>query len=504
MTGWLRTDDGYCFVVPLVSPDLAPIMPHRKGALALKRSRARSQPETIIRLDTSIGDAARKFGFAVAGTVREWQDRVAHPLEGCSNVALAVSVAFAAPLLRFADEQTGGFHDFGPSTIGKSAADAAGESVYGRPSTAQGAGEPFGAGWAAASDVSIVALAQKRTDMPLFLDELGKAKSIKDKVVETIYTLTGGTPKLRADSQGNYRAQQGFLTLAFSTGEISLTTFLKNEGDTEGRKKRFVDVPALVGSKTALETVPHDMLGEVCGRIYTNTARLHGAVGQAWLHHLVDLDEAGIKAKLDQHRKAWLALPEIADLIHRDPKDDFVIRRFALLAAALRMAIEAELMPWSIESSDRAIVACCLRWAANKNSSITTLEEKAAEQKLREALLTERASNRLIELNKQAGKGNGIFVPAPEHAVMFEGLDVFKQAGTLSGFIKNDPTMGSRILLYPDAFRRLIAGCGLDYDALVGHLERTRLLLRVGTEKVQGKSERFYVIDGAITASPRH
>ena len=89
--------------------------------------------------------------------------------------------------------------------------------------------------------------------------------------METIYVLTGGTPKLRADSQGKIREQQGFRTMVFSTGEIPLRKFLDKMDDTEGRKKRLVDVPALVGSETALETVPHEKLGEVCGLIYTAT-----------------------------------------------------------------------------------------------------------------------------------------------------------------------------------------------------------------------------------------
>jgi hypothetical protein len=500
-TGWFKIDIGYCFVQAHVPPQLVTIMPKVGRALVRKTSAAKPQPEIIVRLDKPIKDVGRKYGLSVSGTVDEWRSQVAAPLEGCSNVALAVGVAFAGPLLLFAREQTGGFNIYGPSTIGKSAADAGGESVYGIPSTStalSGDVERFDARWATASDVGIVALAQKRTDTALFLDELGSAKSLREKVIDLIYILTGGTAKLRADSQGNLREQQGFRSLVFSTGEIPLRILVEKLDDTEGRKKRLVDVPALVGEKTALETVPHDKLGEICSGIYANTARLHGAVGQAWLRYLVDLGEAEIRAKLDEHRKAWLALPKIVELIRRDPKDDSVIHRFALLAAALRMSIDAELWPWSVESTDRAIVACCLRWAADKDSSVTTLEQKAAEQKLREGILVARAAHQLIVLNKQPGKGGGLFVPAPEHATMFEDLDEFKKAGTLSGFIKVDNT-GTRILLYPDAFRKVSAGCGLEHDALVDYLTRSELL-KIENEKVKGQTERFYVLADRIIA----
>ena len=135
---------------------------------------------------------------------------------------------------------------------------------------------------------------------------------------------------------------------------------------------------------------------------------------------MAELGEIGIRAGLDQHRKAWLALPEIVELIHRNPSDDSVIHRFGTIAAALRMATEAGLWPWSIESSDRAIVACCLRWAADKDPSVTTMEQKAAVQKLREAILAACDANQLIVLNLESGgRGGPRFKPVPEHATLY-------------------------------------------------------------------------------------
>jgi hypothetical protein len=492
-TGWVKTDSGYCFVQPLAPPDLEPLMPKASTALVPKNFRL-TVPRILVRLDTSIGAAGQSYGFHVAGTVREWQNEVASPLQGCSNVTLAVGVALAAPMLPFAGEQTGGFHIYSNSTLGKTAAGAVGESFYGRPSTTRTRdGEAFGSKWATASDVGIVALAQRRTCLPLFLDEIGSAMSVTEKLVETIYVLTGGTAKLRADSQGNVRPQVGFSTLVFSTGEPPLRTFLDKMDDTLGRMKRLADLPAMVGVDTALETVPHYKLGDVCGRIYAATDRLHGAIGQAWLRHLVNLGETQIKAKFEQHRATWLALPDIAELLHRDPRDDSVIRRFALVAASLRMAVEAELWPWSIEESDRGIVACTLRWAADKGLPVVTLEGKAAEQKLRAAIEAERA--KFVILEKHPGRGGGLFIPIPEHAVVYENPAAFRDAGSLYGFIKIDGE-NTRILIDRDAFHRLSAGC--DLGALVAHLQRNGLL-EIKNEKIHGRTAQYYVLtDGFL------
>jgi hypothetical protein len=168
-----------------------------------------------------------------------------------------------------------------------------------------------------------------------------------------------------------------------------------------------------------------------------------------------------------------------------------VLRRFALLAAALRMAVEAGLWPWSVESSDRAILACALRWAKDKDASVATLEEKAAEQKLRAVILAKRDANQLIVLNKLPGKGGGLLVPAPEHAAMYADLETFKRSGF--GFIKNDGDNTRILLFHPDALPRLAAGCDIEHDAFVDYLQRARLL-EIKREKVNGKADLYYVL----------
>jgi hypothetical protein len=217
--------DGYHFVLPLVPPDLAPISPKSKGALATRRSAAKSQPEIIVRLNRPIGGVSRNYGFHVSGTVEAWQHEIIKTLEGCSNVALACGTNLAAPLVAFADEQTGGFHIWDPeSSIGKTAAQTTGESIYGIPSAITAiadTNERFGAKWATASDVGILGMAQMRTDVGLNLDELGAAKISREKLIEFIYTFTGGTTKLRGDSRGDLRPQLGFRTLLSSNGEFT-------------------------------------------------------------------------------------------------------------------------------------------------------------------------------------------------------------------------------------------------------------------------------------------
>jgi hypothetical protein len=116
-------------------------------------------------------------------------------------------------------------------------------------------------------------------------------------------------------------------------------------------------------------------------------------------------------------------------------------------------------------------------------------------QKLREAILAARDANQLIVLNLESGgRGGPTFKPAPEHAALYESIDL-KNPGTISGFIKNDGA-NIRILLFGSAFRRLSSECG-DHDVLVNYLKRKNLL-EIKNEKVKRSTDQYYVLVGFL------
>jgi hypothetical protein len=145
-----------------------------------------------------------------------------------------------------------------------------------------------------------------------------------------------------------------------STGEKSLVQFIP--GLQEGARKRLVDVPAEVQPDSAYETISRDRIHTEGERLFDAMKRQHGAVGRDWQRHLVDLGPDRIKVELQKHRKAFLALPEVVAVAEKaHPQVRAVVNRFALTAAALRMAIEASLLPWTIEEADAGIIACMRR-----------------------------------------------------------------------------------------------------------------------------------------------
>jgi hypothetical protein len=282
-------------------------------------------------------------GLQISGTVEDWKRHVVAPLEGCSNVALSVATFFATPLILFVHEQPGGWHIYGSSKIGKSLCAAVGQSVYGLPYPPGTGHDTFGRSWQGTS-TGIEQFAALRSDVGLALDEIGvgAVHPIKDAV----YALSGGAEKLRATGQLSLQHSKGFRVLVLSTGEKSLVVFLGARDDAEGRRTRLVDVLAEVAPGTALETVPPQQVVDTARTLYAALKNYHGAVGLAWQQHLVDLGEAKIRSQVEGYRTAWLAHSAVKDLENQaHPQVRSVIHRFGLMVAALRMAIEAGLLP---------------------------------------------------------------------------------------------------------------------------------------------------------------
>ena len=428
---------------------------------------------TIYELDT----AACRHGLHVAGTAAEWAAEVAAPLQGNSNVALSFATFFAAPLLRFASEPGGGNHLHGPSTIGKTMISDAGQSIYGWP--LETADDAFGMTWSG-SVAGFDALALARTDFGLPLDEI----TLSDwrSAEQTVYKLASGTKGPRATSTGHLRETAHASVLVLSTGEKSLQEFI-GKSLQEGARKRLVDVPAGVQPGSAFETISRKQIHAESKRLFDAMKRQHGAVGRDWQRHLVDIGPDTIEAELKKHRATFLALPEVAAVAEKaHPQVRTVVNRFALYAAALRMAIAAGLLPWTAEDADRGILACMRRWVQQRGNVDTAGEVVRATREVERGLVAG-LSDRFIHIHK-AGKG---WTPFTE-------VDDLKQRTPelFDGYVKPD-----RILVRPEAWRRY--SNGFDPTAIAQHFQQRGALIADGysfskTEQVPGKSERFYVL----------
>jgi putative DNA primase/helicase len=224
--GWFEPRRGtWCFVLP--------------GTLGDARIR--------ITLDAR-DDASDRHGFRRSGTSQQWQEEIAAPLVGSSNVLLAVGVFLIGPLLRFAGEPGGGFHLFGPSKIGKSLANAIGQSVWGKPYFPGAGADTFGFSWDSTAN-RLEERAVLRSDIGLSLDEIGVGDP--KAIANAVYKLSGG------QGRGRWRSvEHQFNVPVLSTGELSLAEFLPDA--KPGQLTRLADIPAEVQSGSAFESIPRN------------------------------------------------------------------------------------------------------------------------------------------------------------------------------------------------------------------------------------------------------
>jgi putative DNA primase/helicase len=329
------------------------------------------------------------------------------------------------------------------------------------------------------------ALALARTDLGLPLDEITLANPrIAEQVV---YKVASGTKAPRATSAGHLRETAHASVLVLSTGEKSLSKFI-GPSLQEGARKRLVDVPAEVQLGSAFETISCRQIHAKGYRLFDAIKRQHGAVGRDWQRHLVELGPDQIKADLNRHREAFLALPEVVAVTERaHPQVRAVVNRFALYATALQMAIEANLLPWTAENADSGILACMQRWVAQRENIDTAGEIVRAAQQIECELATAIETSRFVRLHKTSNGWNST-TEADE---------------TIYGYLKGD-----RVLIRPKAWHQLCVG----YDDFAEHLAEH--LCRIGKlipdnagktsrkERVLGRAGRYYVWKN--TGTPEH
>ena len=295
--------------------------------------------------------------FRTGGTLDGWQSEVAAPAVGNDLLVLAISAAFAAPLLDVAGEQSGGLHLFGKSRAGKTSVMRAGASVWGKASE-DGMIRP----WRATAN-GLEGIAAATSDTLLCLDEIGQATG-KD-VFDAVYMLANGSTKARAGRNGDARQSKTWRTLFLSTGEVDLAAKLGEAGlrMMAGQEARFPSLSSDIGAFGAfnhLGTFP-DL--PTFGRALTLAAQRHyGHAGRAFLARLTkDRGDAleGLTALLGEWRAAFLAsaMPDGADA-----QVATVASRFALLASAGELAAAWGIVPWPEGEATRAAMACFKRW----------------------------------------------------------------------------------------------------------------------------------------------
>jgi uncharacterized protein (DUF927 family) len=182
--------------------------------------------------------------FNVHGALKDWQREISAQCIGNSRLMFAVSAGFAPPLLHLTNDESGGFHFVGPSSLGKTTALRVGSSVWG------GSHEPSGylRQWRATAN-GLEGIAAMHCDALICLDEMGQVSA--REAGEVGYLLANGQGKSRARRDGSSRSPFSWRVMFLSSGEIRLADKIREDGRqrvTAGQQVRILDVPAEAGN----------------------------------------------------------------------------------------------------------------------------------------------------------------------------------------------------------------------------------------------------------------
>jgi uncharacterized protein (DUF927 family) len=313
------------------------------------------QPEGHLDTDTS---------RVTAGTLKAWQEAVAGPTTGNPVLLFGLSCAFAAPLLRFANLEGGGFQLHGQSSRGKTTALQVAASVWGNGADpAEAPGASFIRKWNSTAN-AVEALAAAHNDGLLALDEIGEA-DLRD-FGRMVYQLAGGQGKARLNRDAQLRQPRTWRVVILSTGETPACSALESEGRRArgGQLVRLVDIPARSGDAEIVQDAHGETPAALVGSLKRACATYYGTAGPAFLRALCAEGAESLGAKVRR------SLDEAhARLLSKDAKDapaevGRVVRRFALVEAAGRLAVGARVLPQSEADIQGAVKEVFERWLA--------------------------------------------------------------------------------------------------------------------------------------------
>ncbi len=293
-----------------------------------------------------------------AGSYDAWRSLVAEPMRGNALGLLAMSAAFAGPLLRDLAAEGGGFHFRGGSSTGKTTLLAVAGSVC-------GGGGPMGfsQSWRN-TDNALEAVALAHNDGLLALDELRALAP--EAAGAAAYALATGATKGRLRADAELRARPTWLVIILSTGELGLASLI---GLARGKDKAYA------GQELRLIDLSVDM-----GRELGAWETLHGVpdpaafseaikrAAETHYGHALPLFVERFLARRGEMLEAARAVQAgFLTTVLRDDDHGQVRRgaqRFAVVAAAGELAALLDVVPWSPGAATAAAAALFHRWAA--------------------------------------------------------------------------------------------------------------------------------------------
>lgn len=281
------------------------------------------------------------------GDLTQWRDAIGGKAVGNPLLMLALSAAFAGPLLRLVGMDGGGFHFVGDSSTGKTTLVTAACSVWG--------GEEMRRSWRSTAN-GIESVAVLFNDGLLVLDEISECDP-RD-IGAIVYSLGNGRGKQRMTKGGMARSVARWRCFLLSSGEKTVETAMAEGGmrAKAGQLVRVLDVAADQGSYGAWDALHgEEDPAKFSDRLRQSAVRFCGVVGREYLSRLTVADHGMIAAQFEK-------LKELESFRGLNSQDGRGVTRFALAAFAGELATEWGLTGWAVGDAVKAAVQGLYSW----------------------------------------------------------------------------------------------------------------------------------------------
>lgn len=277
--------------------------------------------------------------FRTAGTLADWQEKIARYCVGNSRLMFAASAAFAAALLPIAEESGGGFHLHGASSTGKTTALYVAGSVWGGRSN-----KGFLDTWKATGN-GLESVAELHNHSLLLLDEINEVNAFE--VGEIVYALSNGFGKSRMTKNTTARRKAEWNLIFFSSGEETLDQKMQSVGHRTrgGQQARFVTIDADAGKGLGLYDNLHgfESASQLADYLSAMSRKFYGTAIRSFLHAVCanrKLVESRIKESRQKFHSELNLQKDTSGEIFR------VASRFSLVTIAGILASEFGITNW--------------------------------------------------------------------------------------------------------------------------------------------------------------
>lgn len=291
-----------------------------------------------------------------AGTREEWFDLL-KPLARDPLAVLAVSAAFAAPLLKPLNFGTLSLFFVGPSSTGKTILLRLVASVFGSPTSLLT--------WEGTEN-GIEAQALNHRDKPMVTDEVGQATGKQFSALS--YRLMNPASKQRATSSGKAVEVQQTRTVIISSGEVSPIDRMTETGEVakQGQIARLVTLPVSQDHGVWSNIDGFASGAEKSHHVLAQIQSVYGRAGREFCRSIAsEIDDIAADFAAVTSDLAEAIFPS-SQLDEHDGVPRRVLQNFVLFAFSGMQAIKKKVLPWTdhqvLQAVKRGFALWLPRW----------------------------------------------------------------------------------------------------------------------------------------------